>query len=96
MDNLEEFNRQYMGTFEISEKDIELQNIAKQYHDACDKYDDHVCTGWSHSDNCSMPVNNRQLQLVNRNAQLVRLRLVRENQQFTSDEIRKAISRYVR
>lgn len=96
MNHLEEFNRLYIGTFEMSEKDIELQNIAKQYHDACDKYDDTVCTGWSHRDGCSMPVNNRQLQLVNRNAQLVRLRLVKENQQFTSDEIRKAISAYVR
>lgn len=33
------------GRFELSKRDIELMELAKKYHDICDKYDDSVCTG---------------------------------------------------
>lgn len=55
-----------------------LEALAKQYHDRCEAYDRSVCTGPVGIDGI-MPATARELNLITRNAQLVRKEILERN-----------------
>ena len=46
-----------------------LQEITKFYHDMCDDYDNKVCS-WINKHWESMPINSKEMVLINKNAKL--------------------------
>lgn len=63
--NPEEFKNQYMGSFEVSEKEKELFEIAKYYHETCEAYDQIHCSVRA-KDGTAMPVGHEELGNINR------------------------------
>ena len=89
----QEFKSFYMGTWEPSEKDNRLHQIAKQYHEETEAYDKTVCSAVNER-GIAIPTNSDEQRSINRNALKVRERLVNQNLDVNSSEIRKAIRTY--
>lgn len=64
----EKFKLQYQHDWKISKSVNLLCELAKEYHDRCEKYDRIVCRGWSDRDQCAMPVNALERRLIAENA----------------------------
>lgn len=88
-----DFGKQFMGTFEISEKDRFLYDLAQQYHERCEAYDQTVCTG--RRDGIAIPRDSEQLGLINRHALQVRRELLQQvlAKGLTKNDFIRAIQR---
>lgn len=88
----------YTGSFALDPKHIQMQELAKKYHDECDSYDNAVCTGFCHRTNTKMPVTAYQSRLVSMNALLVLKKVYTEAQEhgICVQELRQAISSFRR
>ncbi len=82
------------GKFELTEKDRALYEFATQYHEDCEAYDKIVCGG--EHNGVAIPVDRREMVLINRNALSVRARIINEagKQEIAKDEIVRAIQRW--
>ena len=78
-----------------SERDKRLHDLATRYHTECEAYDRTVCTGPIRHGEIT-PWTPRELGLVNRNAQLVKRRLLDEaaREGITADDLHRAISHW--
>jgi HD superfamily phosphohydrolase YqeK len=82
----------YNSEFKVDVREIKLRELAKQYHDECDAYDDRVCKARNEYGE-SVPQSNGQYQMINQNAIHVRrkIEMIAKRQGFSRDEIFKAI-----
>ena len=80
----------FLCTWEITEREIKLFELATQYHAECDRYDSAICTGPIGRDGV-MPADAVEFRLINRNAQSVRARLF-AGLEFSVREINQAIA----
>lgn len=85
-----------LGTFEVTERDQKLHELATRYHTECELYDRTVCTGPMREDSI-MPATHREMGLINRNARSVRARIEAEATRdgFTREELARAISKWL-
>ncbi len=81
------------GDFTPTEKDRRLYELAKQYHEETEGYDQTVCS-CRNDRGIAMPATRYELGLINRNALKVRKRLLDENPAIGRTELYRAISRY--
>ena len=95
MSFLDYFKKNYMQNFEISESDKILMDLAKEYHECCDLYDDRICSGKNQYGE-STPRTSAEFQLINTNAQQVRKRVILKGASlgFSREAVSKAISKY--
>lgn len=84
-----------LGNFEVTERDMRLEDYATRYHTECEHYDRTVCTGPMGRDGV-MPATPREMALITRNAHAVRkqIELEAERDGFTREELARAISRW--
>jgi hypothetical protein len=81
------------GDFTPTENDRRLYELAKQYHDETEAYDQRVCS-FRNERGIAMPKDHYERGLINRNAQAVLERLLAQNKDIGRTEIRQAISKY--
>ena len=81
------------GDFTPTEKDRRLYELAKQYHEETEAYDQTVCSGRTER-GIAMPINAYEHRLINRNALKMRKRLLDDNPDIGREELHRAISRY--
>ena len=95
MSFLNYFEENYIQKFEISEREKQLMDLAKDYHDSCDAYDDRICSGKNEYGE-STPRTNVEFQLINQNASQVRKRVIEKGLKLGFDRhtVSKAISKY--
>lgn len=95
MSILDYFEENYIQKFEISEREKQLMSLAKEYHDACDVYDNRICSGKNEYGE-SMPRTSVEFQLINQNAAQVRKRVIQKGLMlgFDRNTVSRAISRY--
>lgn len=62
------------GTFELSDKDVALHQLAQQYHEECEEYDKTICSG--KRDGVAMPINGQEMAMINKHARSVRERVI--------------------
>ena len=74
-------------------KEQRLYEIAKKYHNACDKFDETACFVRNER-GVSMPVNREECVSINRNALRVKRMLISDNSDLEPIEIQRAISNY--
>lgn len=92
--NDEEFKKIHMGDFSPTKRDIELHEIAKQYHDLTEEFDQQVCR-FKNEEGVAIPSSSSELRAINTNAKSVMERLCWMNRaKFSDKEIRKAIQNY--
>ena len=84
-----------LGNFEVTERDMRLEDYATRYHTECENYDRTVCTGPMGLDGI-MPATPREMALINRNAHAVRKQIELDawRDGFTREELARAISRW--
>ena|SRR5260221_2270662 len=75
-----------------------LRELAKQYHERCETYDQSVCTGRHPKTGTAMPVDPYQFRSINTHALRVRdeINRVGESMGFTDEQVTRAIQNYVR
>jgi hypothetical protein len=83
----------YLGKWEPSGRSERLHQIAKQYHEETEAFDQTVCSAVNER-GVAMPTTNIELRLININAQKVKRRLIDHNSDIEPSEIGKAIRRY--
>ena len=95
MSFIDYFEKNYIQKFEISNTEKKLIELAKEYHDCCDSYDDRICSGVNRYGE-STPRSSVEFQLINSNAQEVRKRIINKGKLmgFDATTVSKAISRY--
>ena len=83
-----------LGSFEITERDQKLYELATRYHTETEAYDKTVCTGPMRDDSI-MPATPHEMALINRNAIAVRKQIEIEasHEGFTRAELKRAISK---
>jgi hypothetical protein len=81
------------GDFTPTEKDHRLYELAKQYHEETEAYDQTVCSV-KNERGVAMPIDAYEYGLINRNALKVRKRLLDANPDIGSTELHRAISKY--
>lgn len=84
----EEFDALYCGEF--SPHDAELYRIASEYHDACERYDEIVCTG---------PSTGRELAInIYRNAKAELMKAIEKGERLglTACEVEEAIRKHAK
>lgn len=83
----------YHAEFVMSHEDARAGELAREYHAACEGYDEMVCSGRSRGE--AMPICARELALVNANASRVRREIYDKArvEGIGQDLVRKAISR---
>ncbi len=81
------------GDFTPSEYDHRLYDIAKQYHEETEAYDQTVCRA-KNERGVAIPTNAYELKLISLNAQKVRNRLLNENPDIDQKKLHKMISRF--
>jgi len=89
-----DFQRFYWGQWEISEDDKYLFDLAKEYHQRTEEYDQFVCTGRTEK-GIAMPTASVEMRLINKNALLILHELTersRHERNITPDRVKKAIS----
>lgn len=91
-------NEMYGEWLQPTEREVQLQSLAEQYHTRCEAYDVGVCSGISPRTGDAMPTNGHESALINRNARKVHIDVVREGASlgFTEWEVTKAIQNYVK
>ena len=82
------------GDFAPTEKDRRLYELARQYHEETEAYDQTVCSG-RNDRGVAMPVDVYEHGLINRNALKVRAQILKDNPCIERNELHKAIIRYV-
>ena len=84
-----------LGTFETTERDQKLYELATRYHTETEAYDRTVCTG-PVQEGSIMPATPNEMALINRNAIAVTKRIIfdAERDGFTREEIARAISKW--
>lgn len=89
------FNDMYLTDFKQSERDIQLDTLAKKYHVLCEQYDRTVCTG-PIQHGLIMPMSPHERGQVIHNANRVRKQIVQEASFFgiSHDEIWDAIRKW--
>ena len=89
------FSDMYLADFEPSERDIQLDTLAKKYHVLCEQYDRTVCTG-PILDGSIMPMNSRERGLIVRNARQIFNQIEQEASFFgiKGNELWKAICKW--
>lgn len=93
MNDESDLKRLLYGDFKPTEKDRRLYELAKQYHDETEAYDQTVCSGRTEQ-GVAMPINPYQFGMINRNAIQVQKRLLKENPDIDTKELLTAIRRY--
>lgn len=88
-----DLNALLYGDFKPTESDRRLYELAKQYHEETEAYDQTVCSGRIER-GIAMPVDAYEFGLINRNALRVRDRLIKDNPGIGRTELHRAISRY--
>ena len=88
-----EFIALLYGDFTPTEKDSRLYELAKQYHEETEYYDQAVCSGRTER-GIAIPIDAYEHGLINRNAMKMRKRLLDENPDIWRGELDRAISRY--
>ncbi len=93
----QEFKNQYLGSFNIGKKEQELWELAKFYHDECDRHDETFCTGKSKSRE-AMPINSYERGRSYKNAQKMKEYCVNlgKDKGYSKEEILKALSDYMK
>ncbi|HEY6022310.1 MAG TPA: hypothetical protein VIY48_21370 [Candidatus Paceibacterota bacterium] len=88
VDRVALFNQEWA----LSNRDMRLHSIAKQYHDECESFDRTVCTG-PIRDVEIMPATHKEMALINKNAIQVRKRIETDamREGFTREELIRAI-----
>ena len=86
---------EWLGTFEITERDQKLYELATRYHTETEAYDRTVCTG-PVREGSIMPATPHETAMINRNAIAVRKRITfdAEREGFTREELARAISKW--
>ena len=86
---------QWQKEWESTERDNRLHELATRYHTECESYDRTVCTGPMGRDGI-MPATPREMALINRNAHVVRKRLMEKaaREGIGRDELARAISKW--
>jgi hypothetical protein len=81
--------------YKLSEREIKLRELAKDYHETCEAYDQAFCTGRTDK-GVAMPVNAEEMGKINLHAHLVFARVRDEGKrcQLSTDEVMKAIQDY--
>lgn len=76
-----------------TERELQLEALAKLYHERCEAYDRRVCSGISPHTGEAMPVDGRELGSVNNNAYHVLRDILSQgvNNGFSEQEIMHAI-----
>ena len=82
------------GDFKPTESDRRLYELAKQYHEETEAYDETVCSGRNER-GVAMPVDAYEFRLINKNALKIKMRLIHDNPAIEPTDINRAISRYV-
>ena len=94
--NQEEFKTQYMGSFEISEKDKGLYELAKFYHEIVDAFDSFVCTSKIKGE--PYPASRYERAIIDKHARTVREQCIETgiSRGFTREEIHASIKKFHR
>jgi hypothetical protein len=89
------FSDMYLTEFKQSERDIQLDTLAKKYHVLCEQYDRTVCTG-PIQHGLIMPMSPHERALVVRNAKQVFKQIEQEASFFgiSNGEMWKAICKW--
>lgn len=82
----------FVADFVLTERDLKLRKLARQYVVESESYDRTVCTGPVRNGEV-MPMGHRELYMVNRHASRLLDRIVADNPGFTRDEIMRASAR---
>lgn len=82
----EDFRELYQCDFTPTERDTKLRELAQSYVSQCEAYDRTVCTGPVKNGEI-IPMGGHELGLVNRNARQVLWSIVRDNPEFSRNEI---------
>ena len=88
-----EFSALLYGDFTPTEKDRLLYDLAKQYHEETEAYDQTVCSA-KNDRGVAIPIDAYEHGLINRNAMKVLKRLLADNPDIVREELHKAIGRY--
>ena len=91
--NVSEFKQLSYGDFTPTDEDRRLYELAKQYYDETEAYDQRICSGRNER-GVAMPIDSCEIGLINRNAQIVFERLTTQNKDIGRTELRQAISKY--
>ena len=91
--NESELSALLCGDFTPTEKDRRLYDLAKQYHEETEAYDQTVCSV-KNERGVAMPKDYYELRLIGQNALKVRKRLINETPDIGRTELHMAISRY--
>jgi hypothetical protein len=86
---------EYFGTWELTDKDRTLHALAQRYHTETEAFDRTVCTG-PVRDGSIMPMDHRELAIINRNAAEV-LKVLQAEAAIggiTREELWRAIGRH--
>jgi hypothetical protein len=86
-----EFSALFYGDFTPTEKDRQLYELAKQYHEETEAYDQTVCSGRTER-GIAMPIDAYEYGLINRSALKMRKRLLDNNPGIGREELNRAIS----
>ena len=88
MSILDYFKKNYIQKFEISEREKQLMDLAKEYHDSCDAYDDRICSGKNEYKE-STPRTSVEFNLINKKTYLT----IELGLQTTNENTSKLINR---
>ena len=92
-----EFEKYYMcRPWDRSEKECELSEIAKFYHDTCEIFDRVNCSGFNYDLGISMPVTSEEFCKINKHAHSVKKECYEWGRArgFSKDAIARAISEF--
>lgn len=86
---------EYFGTWELTDKDRTLRDLAQRYHTETEAFDRTVCTG-PVRDGSILPMGPRELAIINRNAaeMLKALQAEAAIGGITREELWRAIGRH--
>lgn len=82
-------NNPHMCEFQITERELRLRELARQYNERCEAFDQMVCSGKT-DNGVAMPATYVELGAVNRNANAVKRELFLGTS-FSREEISRAI-----
>jgi hypothetical protein len=93
--NNSDFQKQFLGTFEISKKERVLYELSQWYHETCETFDRTICSG-PIVDGSIRPVDGFELGIINRNALKAKKECIKSAGRYdiTKEEMVKAIQNY--
>ena len=86
-------NNQFLyGEFSYDEKDQGLHELAQQYLEETEAYDQLICSV-KNDRGVAIPVDNHEFRLINKNALKVRNRLLKDNPSIHPSELHRVINK---